>query len=131
MGPEVATAAAAEDESAKEALVELEIHRDGAVMAHPGSVAKDGEDLVFTVDKDGKRHEVKVRFVSSGEDAFNVSLTYKAGGKKLVSGKAKAAAKDWAAVASKDGKTRVQVRINPSYGKIEIQPTDDPIGGLE
>lgn len=128
-GPVDAVAAESTDE-VPDALVELKIHRDGAVMTHPGSVAKDGDELVLTVEGDGKRHEVKVRFHAVG-DAYDVKLTYRAGGKKVVSGEATAQPKDWAAVASKDGKTKVAVRINPAHRKVEIQPTDDPIGGLE
>ena len=133
LGTGSAVASEAEDTEAKAALVELEIHREGAVMTHPGSMARNGDEVVLTVDEGGKKHEVKVTFHSAGE-AYDVSLTYRAGGKKVMSGKAKAQPKDWAAVASKDGKTKVAVRINPdgsSHDKIEIQPTDDPIGGLE
>jgi hypothetical protein len=130
--PSVAIAADGDDEVVDLALVQLRITRNKKKTLAYAHMAEIGAEAIFTINDQGKRHQVAVLFDKAGERTFDVKLTYKAGGRKILSGSKQAAAKSWATFSTKKGNTVVSVLIDPDAKRadgLDIVETEDPIEG--
>jgi hypothetical protein len=129
---DVAYAADGDDEVADLALVQLKITRNKKKTLAYAHMAEIGTEAIFTINDEGRRHTVSVLFDKAGDKKFDVKLTYKAGGRKVLSGSKRAKAKDWATFSTKKGNVVVAVLIDPDAKRadgLDIIETEDPIEG--
>jgi len=129
---DVAFAADGDDEVVDLALVQLKITRDKKKTLAYAHMAEIGTEAIFTINDEGKRHQVSVLFEKAGDKTFDIELTYKAGGRKVLSGSKQAKSKSWATFTNKKGSIVVAVLIDPDAKRadgLDIIKTEDPIEG--
>ena len=134
----VAPAAAAMDDDDEfvgdEAYVKLKLTHDGKTKTHPGYLALTGEEMILSMGKGDAAQEVSILLERGEDQSWSATVAYKVGGAEVLSGTQTIRTKAWVAFKSADGKSKVELHVDPdSKGgdDIDLGKGNKPLDGLK
>jgi len=125
---------AAEDDEeflADTAWVKFKLVHDGKTHAHPGYLASAQEEMIQSMGP----HEVSIVVDRSDAGQWSAKVKYSVNGKLIASGEQNIRTKKWVTFKSADGKSKVQVHLDPnatdSGDDITLGKGRQPLDGLK
>lgn len=128
-----ATALGDDDFVGEEAWVKFKLTHDGKTHEHPGYLAVAEEEMILTMGEGSAAHEVSLIVETSDAGQWSAKVVYKVGDTTLVTASQDIRTKKWISFKSKDGKSRIDVHVDPdSKGgdDIEVDKGKGPLDGL-
>lgn len=128
-----ATGADTDEQEAPEshqALVKLELKRNGKTIEHPGYMVERDEPITIIMTKGGHTHEVDF-FYEVADSGYDVKITYRDNGRQVLEKSTNTEKQQWFKL--KSGKTVLSVFLDPDAGRVdevEMVGGDDPLGGM-
>jgi hypothetical protein len=113
-------------------LLSLKVKRSDKVMKHPGHILQSGEETTLVLKQGDRVHEVTV-YVERVEGGFKFEVAYTDNGSLIISGEKVGKAKEWVKLTSGNGKSWVQLQLDPSKKRpdgVDMPDGNDPLDGL-
>ncbi|MEM6992683.1 MAG: hypothetical protein AAF721_19370 [Myxococcota bacterium] len=118
----------------EEAWVKFKLTHAGKTHKHPGYLAVAEEEMILTMGKGGAAHEVSIIVDKGDSGKWSAKVAYKVGDKTIVSASQEIRTKKWITFKSEDGKSKVELHVDPdSKGgeDIEVGKGKGPLDGLK
>ena len=117
-----------------EAYFKLKLTHGGKTRTHPGYLAVTDEEMILSMEQGERTHEISIVLARSEEGQWNAKVAYKVGDKTVVTGARDIATKKWLKFKSEDGKSVVEIHVDPdSKGgeTLDLGKGNKPLDGLQ
>lgn len=132
-----ASAAVTDDDDdliAEDAWVMVKLTHGGKTHEHPGYLGVAGEEMILTLDSAAGAHEVSIALELDDAAKWSAKIAYKVAGKSRLTGDKAIRPKTWVTFKSTDGKSKVQLRLDPDSDgaeDIDLGQGKGPLDGLK
>jgi hypothetical protein len=113
-------------------LLSVKIKRGDKTLKHPGHIMIRDEQVVLSLKQGDRVHEVTV-FVEPTDAGFKFEVAYTDNGALVLSGELTAKPKQWVKIKNDNGKTWVQLQLDPEKKRkdgVDIPDGNNPLDGL-